>query len=294
MMFRNPFSNPKNEGFRVDPSGNTQDLNPQNTRQPGNKQPGNKGGGGGSINDPSNFGMDDQQNQQRTDDAGNRIDNEEIDSDDPTANLEKLWEDAPVDPNNPITEEPKTFLPAMDSKKLGEILGRLDFTKSVKKETWDQVKAGGDGAVAALGEILNGSLRQALAVGFNASSKLVETGLTSARDRFTGSIPGHVKEVITDSNLSESNPFMSDPTFGPVVNSVKERIQKKYPKASPKQIEAATNKYFDDMYARGTKVRESKQAPNQDNRQKLRVGDAGADFEAWLNEEVDSRAATTQ
>jgi hypothetical protein len=291
MMFRNPFSNPKNEGFRVDPSGNTQDLNPQN-KQPGNKQQQTKGGGGGSINDPQNFGMDDQQQQDDNDNPTNKTNKTVVDGDDPSANLASLWDDPPDDPANPKKPEPTTYLPALDPKKLNDILGKLDFTRSVKKETWDKVKAGGDDAIVALGEILNGSLRQALAVGFNASSRLVETGLSSAKDRFTGSISDHVKDVMIGSNLSESNPFVSDPAFAPVVDSVRQRLQNKYPKATPKQIEQATNKYFDNMYETGAKARQSKQTQTEDNSQKLRKGDAGADFEAWLNDEINATSTT--
>jgi hypothetical protein len=283
MMFRNPFANPRSEGVRLDGSDVQQSQRQDQNTNNQNKQI--KTGGGDSINDPQNLNADDLNNQD------NPIDKNK-DGDDSLPNLDSMWEDEPEDPDNPRKEEPTTFLPPMDGKKLGEILGRLDFTKSIKPETWTKIKAGGDDAVGALQEVLNGTLRQALAVGFNASSRLVETGLSSAKDRFTGSIPDHVKDIMVENSLTESNPFMTDPVFAPTVKLIRERIQNRFPKATPKQVETAVNSYFDKMYERGTEVRKTKQTQQApDNRQKLRSGDAGADFEAWLNEEVNARTS---
>src|SRR5258706_3996995 len=86
-----------------------------------------------SINDPANKVVDPNKT---LNDPVNKVDpaadpNKKApgEGDDPMLDFPKLWEDDPVDPNNPPEVEPTTFLPTMDPAKLQENFNKIDFSK---------------------------------------------------------------------------------------------------------------------------------------------------------------------
>jgi len=248
------------------------------TQQPQNK----------SVNDPANVIAD---SNKALNDPANKTDpnadpnkKAEDKGDDPMLDFKGLWEDDPVDPNNPPEVEPTTFLPTIDPVKLQENFNKIDFSKYASPEETAAIIAGGEGAAKAHSSILNKSMRQAMLTMFTASSKMVEAGLTTAQERFLKKVPGHVKNVLVEGNLTKSSKLMSNPAFAPMIEGARQRYQEKFPKATADQISNAVERYLQEFVKQAT-VKDETGEPT--NTEKLKKGDGSADWEDWIKPELE-------
>lgn len=204
--------------------------------------------------------------------------------DDPMMDFKSLWENTPDDPKNPTVPEETNFLPKIDPAKIAETLSRIDFSKFATPEESAAITAGGEGATKAHSSILNKSLRQSMMTMFNVSQRMVEQGLTNAEGRFLGKVPSHVKDVMIESDLTASDPqYMSNPAFAPLVESTRQRYQEKFPKATPVQISSAVKAYLQEFVKVGSKKAET---TPEDNAQKLSKGSADAEWDKWIEAEL--------
>jgi len=258
-----------------------------------------------SLGDPNNKANQGPQNQpnpnarqqpksgMQPDPIENQIDDNNPDPDsknkegnDPLLEFGKLWENEVEDPKNPKPKEPTSFLPVIDPRKLGEMVGKMDFTKSVTPEQLTKITAGGEEATKALLDVINNVGRQAVTVAFHSSTRLAEKGISNAQERFLEKVPSHVKDIMVQNGLSDSSAIMKNPAYAPLVEGVRARFQARYTKASPSQIESAVNQYFSKMAADITGAQEKKDSPVANNADKLRKGSPDADWENWLQSEL--------
>lgn len=204
-------------------------------------------------------------------------------SDDPMLDFEQLWDDAPIDKDNP----PKTFegyLPKIDPKAFQERVNSTDFARNIKPETLAKITKGDPEVGEALNEMINSIGRQAFSMSFNASSKMTQSGLDSAEKRFMGElVPGIVNDRMLDDSLVSGNDLMRNPKFAPLVRSLKSQYQTKFPKAAPQDITAAIGAYLEDMVGTVTKKKTKDSTVVDDNTKKLKQGDGSANWEEWLN-----------
>lgn len=249
-------------------------------------QQGNQGGQQGPQNKPGS-GMIPGEGDQDNKDDKNKKDGE---GHDPLLQFDKLWQPNVDDKGQPIQQdnEPTSYLPAIDPQKFAAMVDKMDFTRTITPEDWQAVTAGGEGAARAFGNVINKALRQAFSTSFAATTKFVEGGFNTAKDRFMNGIPKTVRELMTDDALYQSNPIMKNPAFAPLVKNVRDQYIQKWPKASPGEINAAVTAYFDEMLKQQT---DAKNKNNNDtsggkNTDKLRSGDADADFTEWLGKEL--------
>jgi len=203
--------------------------------------------------------------------------------DDPMMDFSKLWEDEPVDPNKQIEPKETGFLPKIDPAKIAETLGKIDFSKSMTPEEATAITGGGEKATQAHLSVLNKSLRQSMMTMFNVAHKMVEQGLTNAEGRFLERVPSHVKNIMVESDLTATDPLMSNPAFSPMVEAARQRFQEKFPKATPVQITKAVSAYLKDMVKAATKPEVTIE---EDNAKKLTKGAADADWDKWIEAEI--------
>jgi len=258
--------------------------------QRGNPNPQQTPNSGGKQIPKSGMQPDDQTN--IVDDNNLDPNNKNKEGNDPLMQFDKLWENEPEDPKNPKPKEPTSFLPVIDPKKLGEMVGKMDFTKSVTSEQLAKITAGGEDATKVLLDVINNVGRQAVTVAFHSSTRLAEKGISNAQERFFERVPSHVKDVMISNGLSNSSAIMKNPAYAPLVEGVRARFQARYPKASPGQLETAVNRYFTDMAADITGAAKSKDNVELDNVSKLRKGSADADWENWLENELKDKSQT--
>lgn len=232
------------------------------------------------TNDPNKVELDAQGKPIKSSNSG--------EGDDPLLKFESLWQpnkDAEgkdiVDP-----EKPQGYLPKLDNKKLNDLVNKVNFTDGITGEELEALKAGGENAVGAMINMVNRAGRKAFTLSLGASSRLAEQGLTTAQGRFLGEVPNHVRNQLTDSELSGSVGIMNNPAFTPVVESVKQQYLKKFPKAGPKELNSAVTQYFDYLAKEHTKKPESENDSSKSNTSRLKAGDPNADFMKWIESEI--------
>jgi len=208
-------------------------------------------------------------------------------SDDPLLQFDSLWQPNKDADGKDIVDDhtPQAFLPKLDNKKLGEMVNKMNFTGDITPEQTEAIKAGGEGATQAMLQIMNGAARKAFTVSLAAASRMAEQGFSTAQARFAGEIPGHVRDMMTENELSGSVTIMNNPAFAPLVQSVKQQYLSKFPKASPRDVNTAVKQYFDHMAKELTKKPDSPDSRNT-NQSKLRAGDPGADFMEWIEKDL--------
>lgn len=233
-------------------------------------------------NTQTNFNAPNNQTQQFGADGKPIQQNSEEESDDSLLKLDGLWDTDKNEDGTPKTPQPdQGYLPKVDPTKFKEALSKMDFTKSITPEIQAAIQAGGDQAWPAIQQLLNSSLREVVAMNFQTASKMFESGMTTAKDRFTGDIDGRVKSVMVENSLTSSNPIMKDPAHAPMVEAIRNRYQEKYPKATPEQLTAAVNRHFDDLVNKLTTAKNKANIQEVDNTDKLKTGDSTADWEEW-------------
>lgn len=272
-LFGNPFSSTQG-AINTGPAGN---ANTNVQRSP------NSGPNNGNTNsgiDPSNNTGNNEINPNPND--KNSSANNNANGNDPMADLSKLWENPPEDPNNP-KKDPTKYVPDIDPKALSETVGKMDFTKAITPEQRAAMLAGGEQGLAAMMELINSVGRQAVATTYQAGQKLMSSALENARTDFMNQVPNHVRNANTSAALSK-NPLVNNPAYKPLVDNVTNQFLEKYPKATPDQVAKAVDGYFDqmvkDMQAPANKANE------QDNTQKLRSGMGDADWIEWAADEL--------
>lgn len=208
-------------------------------------------------------------------------------SNDPLSNFDKLW-DPELDSSGKPIQIPadESYLPKLDAAQLQQMLEKLDFTKGIKPEQIEAIKAGGDDGVKTMLQVVNQANRQSMAVMFNAFTKMTESGLSTAKGKFLQAVPSHVKGVMIDDSLTSDNPIASNPAFAPMVDAIKTQFQTKYPKATPSQIKTAVDNYFNKLHADMQASIDSKD-PNKkkvDPKTAIATGSPAADWESWFDD----------
>lgn len=214
--------------------------------------------------------------------------------DDPLLNFESLWQpdlDEKGQPKVKQDNKSKSYLPTVDSKKFGEMVNQMDFTRDFDDTDLADLREGGDKGIQATMRMINKANRRSFQSAFAAANKMAEQGFSGARDRFMGEVPDHVRDMMLDSELSSSAEYMKNPALSPIVNTVKKQYLQKFPKATPSEINNAINQYFAYL---GGELNKKKPDPNQtqdDHATKLRRGAPDADFMEWISKEVGDGAA---
>lgn len=208
--------------------------------------------------------------------------------DDQLAHFESFWQPNKDKDGKEILEsndDSTPYLPNIDQKKFGEIVGKMDFSKSFKPEHLAAIEKGGAEATQALVEMMNSVGRQSFAAAFTASQRATEAGFGNARNRFKSGLPEHVRDLMSDNGLNEALSITKNPVFEPMVKSVKAQYLKKFPKATPAEVNAGVKQYFDYLQKElsgGSKTAEE----TLDNKQKLRTGAGDANFLEWADQDL--------
>lgn len=155
----------------------------------------------------------------------------------PTDNFSDLWNTSNQQPN----QAPDFKL---NPEQLQQVTGKMDFTRNLNREDLAAIAQGGDAAVTALGNILNGFGRELFGASAQFSSHMTENGYKSASQIIDQGLPGLVRSQMTEQHLYTSNPKLKDPALQPLVGAMQSQFSAKYPNASPQEITDMVSKYF--------------------------------------------------
>lgn len=171
----------------------------------------------------------------------------------PNAEFAELWKMEATQPN-----QAPNF--RIDPEQLSKVTGNLDFTKSVSREDLAKIAAGGEEAVGALVNVLNSFGRDVFSTNAQFSSHMTEAGYNSAQQAIDRGLPTLVKKQFTQNELFQSNPKLREPALQPLVMAIQDQISKKYPNASPSEVNGMVDRYFNDHVSKAF-VKEGTEAP---------------------------------
>jgi len=148
----------------------------------------------------------------------------------------------------PITTEASpTGLPiAIDKAKLAEVIGKADFSKSLNPESLAAITAGGEGAVAALVDVINTNSRQLLTQTTLATDQMVQQAFEGYNTAQTKNLPQLMKAQGLSNNLSE-NPVFNNPAVVPIIEAVKTTLAANNPNATVAQLTEMAHNYIEVM-----------------------------------------------
>lgn len=285
LPFGNPFNPQQQQNMNQQPQGQQQQQpqNNQNTNLNNNNGQQNQSGiYPGSNNQPQNGNQQQNNNQQQNQQSPQG-------GSDPLMDFTRLWnnDNNGNQENNQQQQQKKGYVPEFQPEQLNAAISRLDFTKDVMTPELQQaIVGGGEGAVAAMMQVINKTMQNATTVNFAANRNLIERSLTAAEAGFLEKVPANVRDVMTKNSIQSSNPLMNDPNYSGMVDFIREKAQAAHPKATPDQIQRVVNRYFDDMHAKMTGNRQQQQELQnpQDNNTKLKVGDPNANWTEWVQD----------
>ena len=154
----------------------------------------------------------------------------------PLDSFKDLWQNNPEAAKNSAPSfDPATQF-QLDPAKLRETTAQVDFAKNIPAQDLQAIAQGGEAAVAALGNILNTSLREALNTSLMASAGMMQQGFTQAIPAMDSRITKQVTARQVSSQLQELNPMLNHPAAAPILEAVKERLIQQNPNASSREI----------------------------------------------------------
>lgn len=131
-----------------------------------------------------------------------------------------------------------------NQQEVAQRLGQMDFMRFADQKDLVAVAAGGDGAVAALGNVINGVMRQAMLMQTGFAAQSANSAAEFAQQRASAGIPELVRGQLTQNQLVSENAAMNHPALAPMIEAMRQQFQSQYPKATPAEIAQHLNNYM--------------------------------------------------
>ena len=157
----------------------------------------------------------------------------------PLDKFNDLWK---TDPNAVTAGNQPLF--TVDSQKLMEAAGKVDFAKVIKPEQLQAITQGGDGAAKAFLEAINAVSQATFAQSALASTKIVEQAISRTKENFSAELPGILKKQSLSDSLRDSNPAFSHPAAQPILTALQAQLTQKYPNATVSELQGMAKEFL--------------------------------------------------
>lgn len=158
----------------------------------------------------------------------------------------------PPDPK----EVPEQFDPAklfnLNQEELAKTVGAMDFTQNISQEDAAAIIAGGEGAVAALRNIVNGAVRQSFTNSTIASTRMIEGAISKSLPAVDQRVTSHLRSNEVRQNLRQSNPVFQSPQAAFMLDMMQEKFEARYPQASAEEITRMATEFLNDFTNQAT------------------------------------------
>lgn len=181
----------------------------------------------------------------------------------------KLWE---TDPNAATKKPEPSIFANVTPEALAAAAKKNDFTGVLTPEIAEAIKAGGEGANAAMIQVMNAMSQKGFADSAFASTKLIEQALEKQQAKFEAMLPSLIKSQSVTESLRNANPIFSHPAASPMLDAMKSKLLEKHPTASASEITEMAQNYLIDFAKAGTP------APKQSAASKSEVN-----WDSWLD-----------
>lgn len=181
-----------------------------------------------------------------------------------------LFKPKEVDPNAPPAQ---TVAVEFDQAKVVEGLGKMDFMRFADPKDLAAVAAGGEGAVVALGNLMNSVMRQSMLMNSQFSASAANKAADFAYQRANQGIPEMVRGQLTNNQFSDA--ASQHPALQPLVQTLSAQYRQQFPKATPEQVATQVREYL-------KAVGGALNPQSQEAEQKKNASAGGQDWGAWF------------
>ena len=177
----------------------------------------------------------------------------------PVDNFADLWQ--PVTSANPNEGQP---LFNVSHDKLLATARQQDFRQTVTPEQLQAIAAGGQEAINAMSDMINGATQAGYAQSVLTTTKLIEGALAKSNFAKADDLETRIRDVQVGSSLREENPVFSDPAYAPLLQTAQKQFQQKYPTATAAELKSMATQYLTSM---ATRLNPAQQTPASKQKQ---------------------------
>lgn len=148
----------------------------------------------------------------------------------PLEGFNELWQTSDKDPKRPsLAPDIK-----LDPKAIAESVGRIDFTKNIKPETY---KAALEGNAEAFAQAINQAVQAGVGTVTATFTSGMQQMLAKQEKNFHDIVmPDLLRRHTASSAISDGNPIFDHPAVKPMLDMAKQQLIQKYPTATPAEI----------------------------------------------------------
>lgn len=183
------------------------------------------------------------------------------------ADFSDLWQ---IDPTKATEQGQPLF--NVDPNKLLETARLQSFRENVTPEQMAAIAAGGEAAVGAMMQLMEGVTQRGYAQSVLATTKLIEGALGKSNFAKADELDRRIRDVSVTSSLKETNPVFSNPAYAPMLETAQKQFQVKYPNATANELKQMAMNYLTSM---ADAIKPTAQSGSQ--------GKAGKPAEDWSN-----------
>lgn len=165
-----------------------------------------------------------------------------------------MFKSAETDYKAPDFDPTKLF--DKDPKKIQEAISQINFVNGVTAEQKAAIEAGGEGAVAAMMQLVNQVGQQAINVSMQANAGMVESAIAAAAKHVDTRFEHKTREQRIEQAIIKSNPAFANEGGKPMVDFFKGTILAKYPNATDAEIKDQITSYLKDFNDAGVPAEE--------------------------------------
>lgn len=147
--------------------------------------------------------------------------------------------DAYKDIFNPVQTDPAKQPEAstavvFNQQEVQQKLQGMDFMKFVNPQDLQALQQGGEGAVTAMGNMMNAMMRQAMLMQTAFAANTANRAAEFAMSKTSSAVPELVRGQLTQQEFAD--PSMNHPALQPMIKALTNQFQNQFPKASPQEV----------------------------------------------------------
>lgn len=165
----------------------------------------------------------------------------EVKDDSPLAPFKGLWETIPNENKDDVTA---TGPVPLEHAAVQKVMAKADFSKVITPEQLAAITAGGEEAAAALPEMMNAIVREAMTHTTLINDQLTQKAVTAALAVEKAKIPALLREQQATDHAKNANPIFKNSAVKPIVEATQAQLLQKFPNATANEITTMTQDFI--------------------------------------------------
>jgi hypothetical protein len=143
--------------------------------------------------------------------------------------------------------DPSKLFAGMEAPKVQEAVAKMSFTDSVNQEQLAAIQAGGEGAVAAMLQVMNAVGQNAMTKSLLSNAEMIKQAVGQVNGSLDNRMNAVARKQAVSAEVHKGNELLSNPAFKPMVDALSYQFSVKNPQATPEQIRETVAGYLNTM-----------------------------------------------